>query len=625
MYTTGVILAAGTGARLDRSDSPKPLVTVGGKPLIIWNIEQLQAAGVKKIFIVVGFRKEEIKKELTNHPSIHVPIEFLDQADASQTGMLGSVLMLEGRVTEPFFLTMADLVLEKNPYPLFNTMPEGKIATLVGVNKEQCLRSGAQSQVTLRGDQVVNLGREIEPYDGLEVGVYAVFPEVLSRLKTIAATLPSPANFGATLTRYAEQNALLAVRYDNTEWFDVNTPAILVRAEIFCRDQEDKVPQVRRIQPVQALSPFSTFTRSKLLQSTIYIERGIFQQLSETSILPPASLRSTRFLLTDTVIDPLYGSQVMVGLEQAGYRIRKLVIPPGEENKNIETYTQLANQIFGIGIDKRSYIISLGGGVINNIAGFLASTLYRGIGLIHFPTSMMAQVDAAIDFKQAVNASFGKNLFGSYYPASSIIIDPNILTTLPKRHLLNGISESIKHALAQDNDFLNYLFTHQEEVTHIPFLEYVVRRTIELKVPLVNGDVHNDYNEMIPQYGHSIGHAVEHLSGYHLLHGEAIAVGMCLTAEIAFLLGICDHTVVAKHYDIFEAYQLPTTVPLNIDLEDVVTMLHYDKHFLKGNPEMALVKSIGTMWHEKGTYGIPIEMTVLRRALQTNRQRVKND
>jgi 3-dehydroquinate synthase len=200
-----------------------------------------------------------------------------------------------------------------------------------------------------------------------------------------------------------------------------------------------------------------------------------------------------------------------------------------------------------------------------------------------------------------------------------IVIDPEVLLTLEDKHLYNGIAESIKHALTQNQDFFQYLMANNDKIRDFNFLEEVVKKTIELKVPLLNGDVADDYNEMLPQYGHSVGHAAEHLSAYDLLHGEAISIGMCVSAEIAKLLGLCDQDIVDLHYAICEKYNLPTTVPDYINDEDIVNMIKYDKHHLKGNPQMGLVEKIGQVWKDKNIHSVPVDYVILRRAISINK------
>lgn len=619
--TTGVILAAGKGERLDRNDAPKPLVRVGSTPLILQNIMQMQEAGISTIYIVVGYRGDEIRKELTGNPHVSAVLYFVTQEISSKTGLLTSILALVGKVKGPFFLGMADLVLGANPYRLFDLGQEvvdPAIFSLVSADKKINASAGATSYVSIEGNHITHITKE--ETDNLEVGVYYFSEHALDHIHTLYAETDIQ-EFQQALEDAIKRKCFFVQFFPfGTEWFDVNTPAVYIRAELFLRHRH-VAPTLPEKHVLREPAETFAFYREKFLCSSIVIERGLVSSLASLRIIPEYAVSSPHYLITDSIVDLHYGDVVLQGLRAAGYQVEKIVIEAGEHTKNIQEYSRLADEIFSQGIDKKSFLISLGGGVVNNITGFLASTLYRGIGLIHFPTSMMAQVDAAIDFKQAVNSGKGKNLFGSYYPATSIFIDPEVLITLDERHIQNGISESIKHALAQSSEFYEYLINHKETYRNIDFLDYVVRKSIELKVPLLNGDVHNDYNEMVPQYGHSIGHAIEHLSAYDFLHGESIAIGMCVSAEIAKILQLCTEDVVFAHYALFEAYGLPTTIPEHIKTDDLLLTIKYDKHYLKGNPEMALVDHIGSVWEEKGRYGIPIDDALLRQAIILNRGR----
>lgn len=620
MVTQGVILAAGKGVRLDRGDSPKPLVRVGNKPLILWNIEQMQSAGISDIYIVIGYRGDEIKKELIGNPLVVARIHYIEQtADNSKAGMLASVLSLRRYIEGAFFLAMSDLIIEKNPYSLFPHIGEGEIATLVGAEEKTYKRAGALSKVVHADGRVVSVSRELPSYNGFEIGVYLIGGDVLGNIEA-RLERDGLSNFELVLQAWAGEGRLEATLLTEGEWFDVNTPSTHIRAEIFARNRLAKKREARQ-RPLQIPQIFNSFSRGKNMETGIIVERGIINRLGEIEILPPGVEESPHFILTDSIVDALYGSKVQEGFAKAGYTVYKIVIPPGESSKSAAQYLDLAETIFSHGMDKSSYIISLGGGVINNIAGYLASTLYRGIGLVHIPTSMMAQVDAAIDFKQAVNSVKGKNLLGSYYPAEKIIIDPDLLATLPERHVRNGIAESIKHALTQDPAFFDFLIKGVDNITNPEFLEEVVRKTVDLKVPLLTGDPADDRNEMLPQYGHSVGHAVEHLSSYDLLHGEAVSIGMCVSAEIAKLLGIADDETVAAHYDILKRYGLPTKVPDAMTDEDIANVIRYDKHYVKQDPHKALVQKVGFAWNDDGVHGIPIPYEILRRAIIANKER----
>jgi len=614
-----VILAAGRGARLDRLNSPKPLVKVGGRPLILWIIKHLEEAGVLDITIVVGERNREVVHALTGHKDIKASIRFIEAPAGDSTSLARSVALLGGHINEPFYLAMADLVFENNPFVAFSGVES---QALVDTDASRAARSGARARaIAGSAGRIIAAGHELT--DGAwQTGIYVLNPAFLHLLNTDGDKLNS---LDEALVKYGTRKPVVAVPLPSGDWYDVNTPAIHVRAELLARRLLNQEKTTRSSSKTQrSLDIAYTFLRQRILKTHIVVEQGILARLAELQLIPESHLRSSHFIITDSTVDALYGERVQRGLSARGAIVHKLVVAPGETTKNIHMYAQLADEIFSRGLDKNSIIISLGGGVINNIAGFLASTLYRGIGLIHIPTTSMAQVDAAIDFKQAVDASFGKNLFGSYYAAQTIVIDPTVLLSLPQRNLYDGFAESIKHALTQDTSFLRFLSENANRMHDINVLEEIVRRTLALKVPLLNGDTADDYNEMLPQYGHSVAHAVEHLSGYELLHGEAVAVGMCVVAEIARLMGVASQEIVEAHYRICEQYHLPTRVPGDISPEDVCATIRYDKHYLWGRPHMALVVEPGKCWDEDGTYGLPVDSELVKEAVRVNQSRKVN-
>lgn len=626
---TAVILAAGKGTRLDRPDRPKPLVRIGHKPLIEWTIGRLQRAGIEKIYVVVGDRGHLIRRELTGRSDISVPVSFVEQDDATDAGMLASIMSLYGTIREPFLVTVSDVISEDDPYRWVSTLEPGEhdIHSVVAVTREHFDRSGAHSRAVVGGDnRILRLGRELEPYDGLEVGVYYFGARALERLQAAREVAEgSVARFDELLNAHTKNSALFALFLGEREWYDVNTPATAVRAELFLRRKHYAYAPISgdRSRAELAVLPeaVASFSRNRRMESKVYIRRGLVAEAERVEIIPRERIRSPHYLLTDSVVDGLYGKAVHERLRRAGFAVEKLVMPAGEQAKNMETYLSLAERIFAYGLDEGSVLLNIGGGVVNNMAGALAATIYRGIGLIHIPTTTMAQFDAAIDFKQAVNHARGKNLIGAYHPAFRILIDPDTLVTLPDRHIRNGFAESLKHALTQDKKFYEYFVSRTSLFDAPEFLEEVALRTVECKVPLLSGDTANEYNEMAPQYGHSVGHAVEHLSGYELLHGEAVAIGCSVSAEVAKILGVSDAETAEAHYALFEQYGLPTRVPDSMTAADVIDAIRYDKHYLAELPRMSLVDRIGSLWHDKGTYAIPIDYAVLERAINANKSR----
>eukprot|EP00182_Erythrolobus_australicus_P007059 CAMPEP_0185829142 /NCGR_PEP_ID=MMETSP1353-20130828/68_1 /TAXON_ID=1077150 /ORGANISM="Erythrolobus australicus, Strain CCMP3124" /LENGTH=429 /DNA_ID=CAMNT_0028526895 /DNA_START=121 /DNA_END=1410 /DNA_ORIENTATION=- len=390
-----------------------------------------------------------------------------------------------------------------------------------------------------------------------------------------------------------------------------------------------------------AVSVTANFSRYHHKMSTdVIVQDGILANWSSAvrQVLPKDSLLSNNYLITDAIVDELYGEHVLSEMKKADLKVFKLVIPAeacdesgessAEMHKTLGVLSWVIDQVLEHGIDKHSCIVSLGGGVVNNLCGFLASTLYRGISLVHITTTMMGQADAAIDFKQAVNHSKGKNLVGAYYPAKAVVCDPATLTTLSDRHILNGLSECIKHALTQSEDLLDFILAGVHDLHDTSFLERVVSLTVQHKAPTLTNYHDSDFNEICPQYGHAIGHAVEHISwaegrGPALLHGEAIAIGMCASAEIARLSGYCSQRVVDLHYEVFQRVGLPVYLPSNIGLDECVDKLTYDKHYVRAKATMGFVVEVGEMYVDEitGKYGVAIEDDLLKRGLEMNIKR----
>lgn len=363
------------------------------------------------------------------------------------------------------------------------------------------------------------------------------------------------------------------------------------------------------------------FRANRNLCSHVIVVPDALQRLDSLGVLDGVRKESKHLLVTDKTIEKLYLRPVLESIERTGRTIRTLVVPASETSKSFSVYARLVEKALDYGIDKYSVVFSLGGGVVNNLAGFLASTLYRGIGLVHIPTSLLSQVDAAVDFKQAINFDHGKNLIGSYYPASKIIIDPLVLRTLDQRLIRNGLSEAIKHALCQDSAFLEFIGSNADRLTDLDFLTEVVTTSIRLKLDVMSPDLESDFDEMLKQYGHTVGHAIEHLSEGTIYHGEAIAIGMCVAAEVALLRGVTDEETVEAHYDIFQRIGLPTAVPDEQSLADIWEKVRYDKHFLNDRAYMGLTRSVGVMAPAEGErFGHFISREMVFEAIEANRK-----
>jgi 3-dehydroquinate synthase len=370
---------------------------------------------------------------------------------------------------------------------------------------------------------------------------------------------------------------------------------------------------------------FHEFSETKTFCSRLILQRGAICSLEDLGVVDLLREHSQHILITDKNIENLYLSTVLAGIEAAGRSVRTMVVPASESAKSFSCYTRLVEEALDHTFDKHSTVISLGGGVINNLAGFLASTLYRGINLIHIPTSLLSQVDAAISFKQAINFRHGKNTIGSLYAPSCIVVDPDVLKTLPPRFLKDGLAESIKHALCHDRSLYDDIMESGKRLFDPSFLYHLVEKSIHLKLQVIKGDLNqplSDYNEAIKHYGHAVGHAIEHLMNGTLFHGESIAIGMCVAAEVAAIIGFAEYETVEEHYEIFQKVGLPTAVPHELSLSDVLHKMRYDKHHLDGLTYFGLVKYVGSMAPAgAGQYGHYIDEPIVRQAIANTRKR----
>lgn len=384
----------------------------------------------------------------------------------------------------------------------------------------------------------------------------------------------------------------------------------------------------------------------KVLRTEVIIRRGLLEpdELAANGrhLLPEKCWGAPIHVVTDEAVDALYGDQVVEGLTAAGFIAHKVVMQTDvdesgetstEHFKTVESMMRCSDLILERGITKHSAIVSLGGGVVNNLAGVLAGMLYRGITLVHLPTTTMSAFDAALDFKQAINHTLGKNLLGCYYPATTIAIDPDALSTLSERHSLNGVAEALKHGLTQSVELTDMIVRPLREgdpykvIKDGAYMERLCKAALEIKAPTLDDYNNSDFNEFCPQYGHAIAHSVEHMSWSSkahqpLLHGEAVAIGMCVSAEVAFLKGVCTRSVVDEHYDLVGATGLPIYVPLTMDVAPLIRQMRFDKHTVK-NPTMGLCAQIGGMAMAPGgdTYAFDASEEELVAAIEANMKR----
>lgn len=257
-----------------------------------------------------------------------------------------------------------------------------------------------------------------------------------------------------------------------------------------------------------------------------------FQSLENLStVLETVNLSPCRCLLvTDENVAAHYRTPVATQLESAGWTVHSIVLPPGESTKSADSLQRLYDEALEWGIDRQTPVLALGGGVIGDLAGFAAATLLRGIPLVHLPTSLLAQVDASIGGKTAINHEMGKNLIGAFYQPELVCADPTTLDTLPINEYTSGMAEVVKHALIGDaalfehlEDHLDSIFSRRDRTAVTTMIE----RAVQVKATIVSTDEKEHGRRAILNFGHTFAHAIEAVAGYGTFsHGEAVAVGM---------------------------------------------------------------------------------------------------
>lgn len=291
--------------------------------------------------------------------------------------------------------------------------------------------------------------------------------------------------------------------------------------------------------------------------------------------------------------------------------------PSGEASKTRETKAMLEDSLLSHSFGRDSCLIALGGGVTCDLVGFVASTYCRGISLLLIPTSLLAMVDAAIGGKTGVNTLYGKNTIGTFYPAEQVFIDGAFLQTLPPEEMRNGASELIKYGLIASKELFDYLREKRPlfEEMDMRFLMKIIRDGISIKSKILKEDLFEKKNKRIAlNYGHTIGHAIEKLEKYTLSHGEAIAIGMIVSAYMSVEMGFLAQGDLEQIENLFREYKLNLKLPKAVNFDEFLSTVSLDKKARKGIPRFVLLKAIGELHPFEGEYCTPVPLAVLEAA-----------
>jgi 3-dehydroquinate synthase len=300
-------------------------------------------------------------------------------------------------------------------------------------------------------------------------------------------------------------------------------------------------------------------------------------------------------LVSDAAVMRLYGKAVIASLEAAGFTVTTIDVPEGESAKTLAVAQHCWDQLLTAGLDRTSTVLALGGGAVGDVAGFAAATYMRGINFVQLPTTVLAQVDASVGGKTAIDHPLGKNMIGAFHQPRLVIIDPTVARTLPEREFRSGLAEIVKHGIVLDAGYFAELERDLAPLAarDLPVLERIIGGSCRLKASVVERDEREAELRHVLNYGHTIGHALEASTGYaRYTHGEAVALGIVAEARLAQRLGIADDATTARQQRMLETLGLPVRAP-SIDVEPVVAAMARDKKGKDGRVPFVLAPRIG--------------------------------
>lgn len=325
----------------------------------------------------------------------------------------------------------------------------------------------------------------------------------------------------------------------------------------------------------------------------VFVGWGILDKLGDK--MRRAGLSGTVSIISDATVFSIYGQRVRGLLENAGFVVDSFVVPPGETSKNIDSAVRIYDFLVERRTERGDILVALGGGMVGDLAGFVAATFLRGIRWVQVPTSLIAMVDASIGGKVGVNHPQGKNLIGSFYQPSFVIADTQTLSSLPRRELTSGWAEVVKHGLILDQEYFEFLEANVGRLMQLDpeIVKQAVSRSAAIKAKVVSEDEKETGKRTILNYGHTIGHGLEAATQYkQFLHGEAVAIGMMGAAKLSQRLNLLSADAVERQRALLEQLNLPTTFA-GVDPAEVAGAMELDKKTMGKTIRWVLLQDIG--------------------------------
>jgi len=326
-------------------------------------------------------------------------------------------------------------------------------------------------------------------------------------------------------------------------------------------------------------------------------------------------------LIADQTVAQLYGAAALAAFGALTPTPLLLTFPTGEKHKTRQTWGTLSDQLVAAGCGRDTVIVALGGGVTGDLAGFVAATYLRGVPFVQVPTSLLAMIDSSIGGKTGVDTTAGKNLIGAFHHPTLVLADPRLLSTLPPKEMRVGLAEAIKHGVIADPVYFGWIAANLRQILHADAPDdemqlQLVRRSIEIKVSVVQKDEREGGLRKILNFGHTIGHAVEHVTGYGVSHGEAIAIGMVAEAILAERMHLAERGLADAIATVCDAAGLPVRLPEGVSPMEIVTATRTDKKAREGHVEFALPRAMGEMAGSETRYGVRAPDADILRALE---------
>ena len=349
----------------------------------------------------------------------------------------------------------------------------------------------------------------------------------------------------------------------------------------------------------------------------IYIEEGLIVKTG--CLLKKLKIGKDAVIITNNYLRKKFGTKVKNSLKRHGYSLKFYIVPDSEKAKSIRYCLDLIDKISMYDKNKQIFLIALGGGVIGDLTGFVASIYKRGVAYIQIPTTLLAQVDSSIGGKTAIDLKVAKNLVGAFHQPKAVIVDPGLLKSLPERQLRSGLAEVIKYAIIKDKSLFSFLNNNPKKILSLNkrAIELIEKKCIDIKAKVVGKDEKEKKGiRTILNFGHTIGHALESAYGYTKYnHGEAISIGMACAAEIACSLKLIKQKELNKIIDLIKLYKLPTRIK-GASLNKIMSSLSRDKKFIQTKNRFVLPKSIGRVVVKNNIPEAIIKKVILKYSLK---------